>query len=40
MSNGYDLDLVDIIVNNTKLPIIIAGGVELGRIFYWVHKKI
>ena len=39
MSNGYDLDLVDIIVNNTKLPIIIAGGVETWEDFLLGSQK-
>ncbi len=39
MSNGYDLDLVDIIENNTKLPIIIAGGVGTWEDFLLGSQK-
>lgn len=39
MSNGYDLDLIDIIENNTKLPIIISGGVGTWEDFLLGSQK-
>tara|TARA_Y100000389_G_C17413516_1_gene492316 strand:- start:657 stop:1478 length:822 start_codon:yes stop_codon:yes gene_type:complete len=39
ISNGYDLELVDIVSNMTKLPIIITGGVGNWEDFHIGSKK-